>query len=947
MSTEWMPQDGEEGGSVLARPHRVVTRWVCQFPFPVLAVGILVTLASMSITAKWLGFHGSRANLLNPKSEYHQRWLRYTEEFSDREDVVVVVEGPDRETIVAATDELAEAIARQPQVFEAELHVVDPAKLRAKGLYFLPAPQLAQIDGFLAQVRPVVEGDWARLSVGGMLGQMLTQAMAAGAAAADPSAPGPQGVVSAMGSREEMESHLLRTFGSLKAAFGPKPAYQPPWPEIGGDAAALQTLAQPKRFITGDNRLGFLLTRLAQRNDEQLDQFTTGLDALRAIAEQTQARYQGVKIGLTGLPVIENDEMLASQGSMTAATIVSFVGVCLVFVAGFGGVRHPVMANIALVLGTTWAFGYTTLVIGHLNILSCAFGAILIGQGLDFGVYYLARYLQVRRDCASAQEALVETAGSVGPGIMVGAISTAIAFYTASFTEFTGVAELGIIAAGGILLCWVAAMVLLPAMIQAVDSRMSLQTVPGPLNLDEWLRPLYAYNWLGILATIGGTVFLATGLGKLWYDYNLLNLQPVGLESVKLEKRLLNETGESAWFAISLADSPAEVLARKAKFLKLDCVERVEEIASALPEGIPSKQPMVARIHEQLTGLPEQPPQIPVTDPMQMQQILGGWQQVATMAGMKPELGQTIAEVRQMLAQTDQATYYARLTAYQQACATDLLTRLSMLHGAASPEPPSLADLPEGLVTRFVGKHGKYLMRVYAKGDIWDVASMERFVHNVRGVDPEATGNPMQVYESAGQMKRSYQLAAWYAFFTVVPVVFFDFFFSLPARSSIGLLLSSLGYTALALLPLGMGMVQMFGLMGLMNMPLNPANMIVLPLILGIGIDNGVHVVHDYCEQRSRYRLSAGTANAVVINSLGNMVGFGGLMIASHQGLQSLGRVLTIGMACCLVSALAMPNLFMIIQRFRGQDASPEESETAEDESRFEAEREPVRAMAA
>jgi predicted RND superfamily exporter protein len=126
----------------------------------------------------------------------------------------------------------------------------------------------------------------------------------------------------------------------------------------------------------------------------------------------------------------------------------------------------------------------------------------------------------------------------------------------------------------------------------------------------------------------------------------------------------------------------------------------------------------------------------------------------------------------------------------------------------------------------------------------------------------------------------------------------------------------SLRYTLLALVPLALGMLQMFGVMGLMNVPLNAANMIVLPLILGIGVDNGVHVVHDFCRQKKGlYRVTDSTANAVFINSLGNMVGFGSLMIASHKGLQSLGLVLSLGMACVLLSALAMPSLLMLLNR--------------------------------
>jgi hypothetical protein len=141
-------------------------------------------------------------------------------------------------------------------------------------------------------------------------------------------------------------------------------------------------------------------------------------------------------------------------------------------------------------------------------------------------------------------------------------------------------------------------------------------------------------------------------------------------------------------------------------------------------------------------------------------------------------------------------------------------------------------------------------------------------------------------------MKRSYEQAAWYALAAVLIVVYSDF--------------RSLRYTLVAVAPLGLGMLQLFGLLGLLDIPLNPANMIVLPLILGIGVDNGVHVVHDFRMQKGRYRISPSTASAILICSLTTMVGFGTLMIASHRGLQSLGRVLTIGVSCCLFTSLVM-----------------------------------------
>ena len=128
----------------------------------------------------------------------------------------------------------------------------------------------------------------------------------------------------------------------------------------------------------------------------------------------------------------------------------------------------------------------------------------------------------------------------------------------------------------------------------------------------------------------------------------------------------------------------------------------------------------------------------------------------------------------------------------------------------------------------------------------------------------------------------------------------------------------SLRYALLAALPLGVGVLQMFGLLGVLDIPLNPANLIALPLILGIGVDYGVHIVHEFREQKGPYRMSPGTAVAVLVDALTTLVGFGSLMIASHQGLQSLGRVLTLGVTCCLFTSLIMlPALLTWITRNR------------------------------
>jgi len=539
-----------------------------------------------------------------------------------------------------------------------------------------------------------------------------------------------------------------------------------------------------------------------------------------------------------------------------------------------------------------------------LNILSIAFAVILIGLGIDFGIHYVARYLQLRKTIHRSDEALAETASGVGPGIVTGAVTTAIAFFMAGFTSFVGVAELGLIAGGGILLCCAGTIVVLPAMIHLMDAKRKNEILPAPLDIHGWMSPLFRRPLVVLTITLVGTVMVGSGVKRLQYDHNLLNLQPEGLESVECEQRLLAKSDKSVWFALSIAETRQELLERKAKFLAKDSVEYVEEIVSFLPEGHEQKRPIIERIRGHLENLPERPPEIPVDPPADLGRALARAQMLLGSSTLDLQVRGRLEQIRDILRSLTAQQCYRCLREYQHGIAGDLLSRLYRLRATADPNPPVLEDLPKSLVTRFVGQDGRHLLRIYSKADIWDMAEMETFVKDVRSVDAHATGNPLQTYEASRQMKASYEKAALLALVAITVVLLLDFWSS---RDGIWqMLFHTPAYTLLAMVPLGLGMLQTFGLMGLLDIPLNPANMIVLPLILGIGIDDGVHVIHDFRRQRGPYRMSASTASAVLITSLTTMIGFGSLMIASHRGLQSLGRVLTIGVSCCLFTSLIM-----------------------------------------
>ena len=886
------------------------TRVCLRQPFAVFALAVLSAVGSGFWTAHHLGYKVSRSDLVDPKSEYHKLWIDYIHEFGEDDDAVVVVEGDSRERVIPVLEEISREVAREQSLFRSVLHEVDLSAIRAKGLHYLSPADLTAIDRFIERTQPILDGGWAQLRVGTMVGGLAGQ-MVAGAGPRDP--------------REEpATASLERYVESLVAGLEAPPVselrpgeYVSPWPGMPESLSTLRDLSS-EHLLAKDGRLGFVLLRLTKEK-EGFAGASAAADELRRIIARVRDGHAGVSIGLTGIPVMEDDEMRASQTSMVWASGLSMAAVILVIIAGFGGVRHALMANGVLAIGMAWAFAWATVSVGHLNILSVTFTVTMIGVGIDYGTYYVGRYLEQRRQGMDCAEALLETSGRVGPGILTGAITTAVAFFAAAMTSFAGVAELGMIAGGGIVLCCAAELLVLPAVLAIVDRSFLGRSIPQPVPVHAWLAPIFRHPRIVILGGVACTMAMTGGLHELRYDHNLLNMQPEGLESVEIEKKLLEECDQSVWYALSIADSREQLLERKAKLVALPGVERVDEIASLLPVDEELKRPLIERIRGRLAALPERPPEIPVDRLDALGETLA-WAQ--TEASKRPGGLRTawhLERARDSLRRKGPEECYRAIAAFQQRAAGDLLSRLHALAGVADPEPPALADLPPSLVERFVGSSGRHLLKIYGRGDIWNFESLEKFVRDVRSVDPRATGNPVQAYEGSREMKRSYEQAGLYSLVVILAVLWLDF--------------RSVKHALLAALPLALGMLQTFGLMGLVGIDLNAANLIGVPLILGIAVDYGVHIVHDALERPGPYRISASTANSVLVDALTTILGFGALMVASHRGLESLGRLLTLGVTTCTVTSLVfLPALLNVIACGPAADAGDHDAEADDEE---------------
>ena len=934
---------------------------------PLLSLLITLALAAGCVvfTVQCMKFKTDRADLIDPNAAFHKRWRSYTQSFGEVSDMVVVVEGNDPDTIKQALKELGSRMESEPELFRNVLYKIEPGRLRNKGLQYVDPGQLEAGLNRLAEYRPILQGRWELITLQSLFSRLKFQ-LKSRMLESNKTPPGVADDIA------PLLHHTNLLASSLNKFLNDSSEFQSPWPDIVQLDRQMRDSASQVIYLLNDaGTLGFLKAFPVQ-DSQDFDGATQSIERLRQLISKTAARHPEVQIGLTGIPVLEHDEMQQSQNDMIHASAISFVGCGLLLLVGFRGFRHPILALLTLSVAMCWAFGYTTAVVGHLNILSVSFAAILIGLGIDFAIHYLARYLQLRHEGTDLKPALLETSTKVGTGIVAAAVTTSLAFLCASMTSFLGVAELGIIAGGGILLCAAATFVVLPALVKLADRNVEPQQLPTPFqgNVIRILTSRFPVAVILCSVLVIGLVtqkaFIIKDNAVTWnieYDYNLLNLQADNLESVEIQKRVFREAQDSLLFAVSVADTAEEARELRQRFGSLPTVHHVEELASRLPASPADETKlMVQGFHAELSRIQPVPegfdgfvdPEVIGTDIDDLYLML------RTISNPVAErANRAINEFLDGFERLSLQRQVAFIHEYQIRMATALYHQFQALEEASDPDPVTLADLPDALTSRFVSSEGKWLLQIFPKKQIWEIGPLTQFVDDVRSVDPEATGTPLQNYEASRQIMDSYQEAAVYALIVICVVLLMDLLSRrhllvsvlLPAvivgtaamalhlrDTSVETWILLVSYVALAVVvtvildyrglrdtllavspPLAGG-AMMFGILAMLNVPLNPANLIVLPLVLGIGVDDGVHVIHDFRSQRRRYCMSSSTINAIVLTSLTSMIGFGSMMLAAHRGLYSLGLVLVIGVGSCLfVSLVPLPAILNLIARRDGK----------------------------
>jgi len=851
-------------------------------------------------TVTHLEFDTSRNNLVGSDKKYHQNFLNFKKEFPTQDDLVVVVESETPEKNRQFVERLGAKLEREPKCFRDVFYKGDLKMLGSKALLFVPEADLETLQKTLGDYRPFIDRFSRATNLNSLFELINTQFRTA----RNEKNAENESMVKALPALERIVSQAsaaLRRTGTppspgITALFDPGPD------------------AEQQVYITFAEGRIFLVTMQAPSDELNGE----AVDRLRVLVEETKAEVPGLNVGLTGEPVLEYDEMAQSQKDSTLASVVCLIVCALIFIYGFRETGRPVKATFCLLVGLGYTMGFSTWTVGHLNILTITFVPILMGLAIDYGVHLISRYEEELRKGKAELDALRIAMVYTGQGILTGGLTTAGAFLAMTLTQFKGIQEMGIICGGGLIICLIPMLTLLPVLLLRGHQNVIDHEQGGALDRRARLENL----WLSRPVTVTViTVLICLGAAyygpRVSFDYNLLNMQSEGLPAVQFERKLISSTPKSVLFGAVIATNLSQAQVMEAQLTNLASVASVDSITRFLADDQTQKLERIKTLKRDLASLNFLPADSkPVDLPALSLTLYGlsGYLGLAVEAVQQedPALSRSLSSLRIAVAhlrksmlkgnEAELKVNAARLGLYQEALFRDIHETFDALKSQDTSGPMTAEDLPDALRHRFLGVTGKCLLMVYPKHDIWRRDVQKEFIREVRQVDPNVTGTPVQLYYYTELLKSSYEEAARYSLAAIVLLVLIHF--------------RSVLCVVLALVPVAVGSVWLWGFMGLTGLSLNPANIMTLPLVIGIGVTNGIHILNRFAEEQNPSILARSTGKAVLVSGLTSIAGFGSLMLGQHRGIQSLGYVMSLGLATCMISGLTfLPALLNLLSR--------------------------------
>ncbi len=884
-------------------------------PSITLAVAILISFTAIFYTVKALDFETSQLDLISPKNRLIEL-SDQLDQFKDLNPFTVVIEAPSPDRAVIFLKNLVKELGKHKKYFKRIFYKVDWKRMKKWSLLYLDKNELETLRKNLYDHMDILQDldkspDIVNLlflinreMTSKMLGHFFTGFLEER---------------STEGTEKPLDlTYLINILGGMEKWMEGQEVFRSPWSSFFGSGSWEGEL--DSYFWTSKKKF-LLLFVTPRRFGKGFTDKEKSLEKLREIIRNKEAVYPDIHVGVTGQEALNTDQMSVGLRDMSIASALSLIGLTVLLIVFWRSVKKPLLEITELLIALSWTFGLTTLFIGHLNILSMIFAPLLLGLGIDYGIHWLARYEEALRngEGSSTRETVVLTMSQIGPAVLIAGFTAAASFLPLALTDFRGLQELGIISAMGMIMTTITTLGVLPSLILVFDRKKCREplAIKNKKKTHRVLMELTPSRCAAILTvSFLLTVLSATAVKDVRFDLNLLQLQPEGTESVTWEMKLLRNSRRSALFAAVLANSPREVQRKTEVLKKQPTVSEVESIYSFLPENQYKKLPLIRKLKPLADQLPTLHPIGRKIDLNKLDAILGSirfkmspeeenkWGSNRPVEKQMTEVTTLITKIKNMLRKLNTNRIETALFHYQEKLFKDLNDKLDIIKVSANVDRPmTVADLPEYLRNQYIGKEGRYLIRVYPKQNVWEADALEKFVKNLQKVDPDVIGDPVTLYVFTRAFRKACIEAAGYAVFFILGLLLLTF------RSIVNSLL--------AVIPLIVGTLWTIGLMWCIGINFNLANSLFLPLIVGAGVEYGIVILNRWFQEQKDFKgLPLSTGKGIILAALTTTVGFGSLMISHHRGIHSLGMLATIGSISVMTSAvIVLPAVLYLCTR--------------------------------
>jgi hopanoid biosynthesis associated RND transporter like protein HpnN len=855
-----------------------VVNFCTRYAAQIIGIAALLGLATAIYAAGHFAIDADVNKLISKDLPWRQREVAFEKSFPPKEETILaVIDAPTSELATQATAALIQKLSDQKDHFRSILEAGGGPFFQKNGLLFLPTPEVVSLTKKLGEAKPVIQtlaqdsnlrGLTTALNYG-LIGARMNQYT----------------LDNFSGTLNMVADTLEESIAGRSASFSWRAMLngRPPTPD------------ERRRFVEIRPVLDYAALMPGKVATEAIRQAAADLDI--------GAKY-GAKVRLTG-PVAIADEEYATleEGAYTNTTVTIVVVLTILWLAlrSFG-IILAVAACLLVGLSITAAVGLA--LVGALNLISVAFAVLFIGLGVDFGIQFSVRYRAERHEVDDLHQALINTASHVGAPLTLAAAATAAGFLSFLPTDYKGLSELGLLAGLGMIVAFLTSITLLPALLTVLRP-------PGePKEMGfKSLAPVDRFMERHRIPIIVGTgLVVAAGLPLLFwlqFDFNPLNLRSTKVESVATFLELRSDPAIGASSIYVLAPSKEAAQSDLEKLSKLPEVSSVKTIESFIPDD---QQPKLAAIRQLATVLDPvlrpDPNKKPPTDADNVAALKAAVDALKQSAGTQTGPGalaaKRLADDLAKLAGGDEAM---RGRAHA-AMIPSLNTALDELRNYLQAQPVTLETLPPEIAREWVTQDGRYKVEILPKGDPTDNETLRQFARAVQAVEPNATGGPIAILESGRTVVRAFFEAGFWALGSIVILLW--------------IVLRRFSDVLLTIIPLLMAGVVTMELMVLFGMKLNFANIIALPLLLGVGVAFKIYYIMAWRAGQTGL-LQSSLTRAVMFSALTTATAFGSLWLSSHPGTSSMGKL----MALALVTTMAAAVLFQPVLMGPPRDPKP------------------------